>query len=87
MVHRPEYYQIYQDEHGRDMYGVMQILVKKNGHRPQGCVYLSYQQDTGIVSLTEDTKSKPVSLEEFGADNETVKSLIKTFNLEEELPF
>lgn len=57
MVHRPEYYQIYQDEHGRDMYGVMQIFVKKNGHRPQGCEYLSYQQDTGIVSLTEDAKS------------------------------
>lgn len=87
MVHRPEYYQIYQDEDGRDLHGVMQILVKKNGPRPQGCVYLSYQQDTGIVSLTEDTKSKPVSLEEFGADNETVKSLIKTFDLEEELPF
>ncbi len=87
MVHRPEYYQIYQDEDGRDLHGVMQILVKKNGPRPQGCVYLSYQQDTGIVSLIEDTKSKPVSLEEFGADNETVKSLIKTFDLEEELPF
>lgn len=87
MVHRPEYYQIYQDDDGRDLHGVMQIFVKKNGHRPQGCVYLSYQQDTGIVSLTEDTKSKPVSLEEFGADNETVKSLIKTFDLEEELPF
>ena len=87
MVHRPEYYQIYQDDDGRDLHGVMQILVKKNGPRPQGCVYLSYQQDTGIVSLTEDTKSKPVSLEEFGADNETVKSLIKTFDLEDELPF
>ena len=87
MVHRPEYYQIYQDEDGRDMHGVMQIFVKKNGHRPQGCIYLSYQKDTGIVSLTEDTKSKPVSLEDFGADNETVRSLIKTFDLEEELPF
>ena len=87
MVHRPEYYQIYQDDDGRDLHGVMQILVKKNGPRPQGCVYLSYQQDTGIVSLTEDTKSKPVSLEDFGADNETVRSLIKTFDLEEELPF
>lgn len=87
MVHRPEYYQIYQDEDGRDMHGVMQIFVKKNGLKLQGCIYLSYQQDTGIVSLTEDTKSKPVSLEDFGADNETAKSLIKTFDLEEELPF
>jgi replicative DNA helicase len=86
MVYRPEYYQIYQDDDGRDMHGVMQIFVKKNGPRPQGCEYLSYQQDTGIVSLVEDTKSKPVSLEEFGADNETVKSLVKTFDLEEVLP-
>lgn len=86
MVHRPEYYQVYQDEDGRDMYGVMQIFVKKNGPRPQGCIYLSFRQDTGIVSLVEDTKSKPVSLEEFGADNETVKSLVKTFDLEEVLP-
>lgn len=87
MVHRPEYYQIYQDEDGRDMHGVMQIFVKKNGLRPQGCIYLSYQQDTGIVSLIENTKSKPVSLEDLGADNEMVKSLIKTFDLEEVLPF
>jgi len=87
MVHRPEYYQIYQDEDGRDMHGVMQVFVKKNGLKSQGCIYLNYQQDTGIVSLTEDAKSKPVRLDNFGADNETVKSLIKTFDLEEELPF
>ena len=87
MVHRPEYYQIYQDEDGRDMHGVMQIFVKKNGLKSQGCIYLNYQQDTGIISLTEDAKSKPVRLENFGVDNETVKSLIKRFDLEEELPF
>ena len=87
MVHRPEYYQIYQDEDGRDMHGVMQIFVKKNGLKSQGCIYLNYQQDTGIVSLIGEAKSKPVRLENFGVDNETVKSLIKTFDLEEELPF
>jgi replicative DNA helicase len=30
MVHRPEYYRIYQDEHGRDLHGKMEIFVKKN---------------------------------------------------------
>lgn len=87
MVHRPEQYLIYQDENGRDMHGVMQIFVKKNSLKSQGCIYLNYRQDTGGVSLTEDTKSKPVSLKDYGEVNETVKSLIKTFDLEEELPF
>lgn len=29
-VHRPEYYRIYQDEYGRDLHGIAQIIVAKN---------------------------------------------------------
>ena len=30
LVHRPEYYHIYKDELGLDLYGLMEIIVKKN---------------------------------------------------------
>ena len=88
MVHRPEYYHIYQDERGRDLHGRIEIIVKKNALKPLGSFLLEYNQDTGIVSEIYDrSASKPVSLKDFGTENEAVKNLIKTFNLEEELPF
>lgn len=49
MVHRPEYYKIFCDEHGRDFHGVMEIIVEKNAYRPLGSVFLGYQEETGLV--------------------------------------
>lgn len=90
MVHRPEYYHIYQDDNGWDLHGVMEIIVKKNNLKSLGDILLDYHQDTGIVSLRKNTiksASKLVSLKELSADNKAVKSLVEAFNLEEELPF
>ena len=90
MVHRPEVYHIFQDERGRDFHGKMEILVKKNGLKPLGSILLDYHQDTGVVSLMKKTiksASKPVGLKELKTDNKAIKNLIKTFNLEEVLPF
>ena len=88
MAHRPEYYHIV-DDNGRDLHGKMEIIVNKNALRPLGNILLDYHQKTGIVTIkkTRKTASKPVSLKDLSTDNEAVIKLIKTFNLEEELPF
>lgn len=90
MVHRPEYYHIYQDDNGRDLHGRMEIIVKKNFLKPLGSVFLDYYPDTGIICVRDNTRnsaSKAISLKDLDTDNEAVKKLIKAFNLEEELPF
>lgn len=89
MVHRPEYYCIYQDDTGRDLHGVMMILVKKNSLKPFECIYFKYQQDTGIIIQDDNANidvSKLVSLKELGADNKTINNLMDALDLEE-LPF
>ncbi len=89
MVHRPEYYHIFENEHGGDLRGLMEIIVKKNSLKPLGSIFFNYHQETGVVNLrdcTSKTASKPVSLKDFGMDNRAVGNLIKTFDLEEELP-
>jgi len=88
IVHRPEYYMIFEDIHGRKFRGKMEIIVMKNALRPLGSVFLDYKQETGLVSSREDTNaSKPVLLKDFRTDNKAVKSLIKTFDLKEDMPF
>lgn len=90
MVHRPEYYHIYQDENGRDLHGRIEVIVRKNALKPLGSIFLDYHEKTGIVSLKKNTKktaSKLVSLKDLNTDNEAVKKLIKTFDLKEVLPF
>lgn len=90
MVHRPEYYGLYVADNGRDLHGLMEIIVKKNGLKPLDTIFLDYHQDTGLVSERKDkskTASTAVSLKEFNTENKAVKNLIKTLYLEEELPF
>lgn len=91
MVHRPEYYHIYQDEYGRDFHGRMEIMVNKNALRPLGNILLDYNQDTGIISISKYTSKsvlKRNSLKDLETDNIAVKTLIKKLDLkEEELPF
>ena len=43
----------------------------------------------GVVCVRKNSKStlKPISLKDLNSDNETVKKLIKAFDLEEEIPF
>ena len=90
MVHRPEYYHIYTDDNGRDLHGKIEIIINKNALRPLGSTFLEYHQKTGIVNMITNRResfSKPVRLKDFESDNKAVKNLIKTFSLEEELPF
>lgn len=76
MVHRPEYYRIFTDDHGRELRGLIEIFVMKNAFKPLGSVSLNYREDTGLVS-------NPVRLRHFTTSNKAVKNLIKTFDLKE----
>ena len=90
MVHRPEYYHIYLDDNGRDLHGKIKIIVNKNALRPLGNILLDYHPITGNISVITNTSrpaSRLVSLKDLSTDNEAVKKLIKTFDLEDELPF
>lgn len=86
MVHRPEYYRIFEADNGRDLHGLMEIIVKKNGLKPLDGFFLDYHPDTGVICETGNTNkaaSKTVSLEDFETDNKAVKKLIDTLHLEE----
>ena len=84
-VHRPEYYHIYMDEHGEDLRGMMQIIVRKNSFKPLGELILNYKKETGAVIMRNETSAstyKPTRMEDL-KENKAVRNLIKKFDLEE----
>jgi replicative DNA helicase len=42
-VHRPEYYHIYEDDHGRDLHGMAQIIIAKHRKGATGDVLLTFR--------------------------------------------
>jgi replicative DNA helicase len=42
-VHRPEYYHIYQDDNGRDLHGMAQIIIAKHRKGATGDVLLTFR--------------------------------------------
>lgn len=90
MVHRPEYYHIFQDDNGRDFHGRMEVLVKKNAFKPLGGFCLNFKQETGVVSpMSRKSMSAPntATLKELEMDNRAVKKLVNLLDLEVDLPF
>ena len=90
MVYRPEYYQIYQDIKGRDLHRKIEVILKKNALKPLNSIFLGFHEKTGVVCLRENTSkstSNSVGLKDLCSNNEAVKNLINTFDLEEVLPF
>lgn len=89
MVHRPEYYYIYQDYNGQNLHGRIEIIVEKNDLKPLGSFYLDYHEKTGVVCVRKNSESnsKSTSLKTLSTKNVSVMKLIKAFDLEEELPF
>ena len=77
------------DDNGRNLRGLIEIIVRKNALKPLGSIFLDYHEKTGVVCVRKNGKStsKPVSLKDFSPFNEPVKKLIKELDLEEELPF
>ena len=56
-VHRPEYYHIYQDENGRDLHGMAQIIIAKHRKGATGDVLLNFRGEFTRFENPEDTIS------------------------------
>ena len=44
-VHRPEYYHIYQDDKGRDLHGMAQLIIAKQRNGATGDVLLEFRAE------------------------------------------
>lgn len=53
-LHRPEYYQIYEDARGNDLRGLLQILIRKNRFGSTGYCNLRFRNTTGSVKNMEE---------------------------------
>ena len=53
-VHRPEYYHIYQDENGRDLHGMAQIIIAKHRKGATGDVLLTFRGEFTRFENPED---------------------------------
>ena len=55
-VHRPEYYHIYQDDSGRDLHGMAQIIIAKHRKGATGDVLLTFRGEFTRFENPEDTR-------------------------------
>ena len=71
-VHRPEYYHIYQDDNGRDLHGMAQIIIAKHRKGATGDVLLTFRGEYTRFENPEDTRishssTPPISGEIIGS--------------------
>ena len=55
-VHRPEYYHIYQDDNGRDLHGMAQIIIAKHRKGATGDVLLTFRGEFTRFENPEDSR-------------------------------
>ena len=60
-VHRPEYYHIYQDDNGRNLRGMAQIIIAKHRKGATGDVLLTFRGQFTRFENPEDTHLGPVT--------------------------
>jgi len=60
-VHRPEYYHIYQDDNGRDLHGMAQIIIAKHRKGATGDVLLTFKGQYTRFENPDDNQLGPVS--------------------------
>lgn len=73
-VHRPEYYHIYNDEHGRDMHGMAQILIAKHRKGAIGEVLLRFRGELTRFENPEDGVFRPSGKKKKDSGGEIVGS-------------
>ena len=61
-VHRPEYYRIYQDDNGRDLHGMAQIIIAKNRKGATKDVLLTFRGEFTRFEDPEDNQLAPIEL-------------------------
>ena len=57
-VHRPEYYHLYEDDHGNDLRGMAQIIIAKHRKGATGDVLLTFRGEYTRFENPEDTRLK-----------------------------
>ena len=60
-VHRPEYYRIFQDEHGNDLHGMAQIIIAKHRKGATGDVLLNFRGEYTRFQNPQDVLIGPSS--------------------------
>ena len=60
-VHRPEYYHIFQDDLGRDLHGMAQIIVAKHRKGATGDILLTFKGEYTRFENPDDGKPQPSS--------------------------
>ena len=58
-IHRPEYYKIYQDEKGRDLRGMAEIIIAKHRNGAVGDVLLRFMKEFARFSDQDDERFVP----------------------------
>ena len=58
-VHRPEYYRIYQDDKGRDLRGMAEIIIAKHRKGATGDVLLTFRGEYTRFENPEDGRLMP----------------------------
>lgn len=66
LLHRPEYFHVYQDRRGNELYGIMEISVEKNRCGGLGRCYVKLNASTGLI---KDVTDSFVSLDGFKSAN------------------
>lgn len=64
-VHRPEYYHIYNDDNGRDLHRMAQIIIAKHRRGATGDVLLTFRGEYTRFENPEDNTLKPIILEDY----------------------
>jgi replicative DNA helicase len=63
-IHRPEYYKIYQDEKGRDLRGMAEIIIAKHRNGAVGDVLLRFRGEFARFQNPDDESLVPMPGEE-----------------------
>jgi len=67
-VHRPEYYHIYQDDNGRDLHGMAQIIIAKHRKGATGDVLLTFRGEYTRFENPEDSRLGRKSTPDMGGE-------------------
>ena len=68
-IHRPEYYKIYQDDKGRDLRGMAEIIIAKHRNGAVGDVLLRFRGEYARFQNPEDENTVPMPGEEMMVDS------------------